>query len=241
MNLKELKIFIESNPELSPHKSYLEALIKPSVDISLSDEAPLAHESRFGGLPIVPDSFIWPTHEKGHYDFLGQINFSEIPNSPEPLPKKGLLSLFFAYDEEGEIFWQDEGYIIAYFWEELDTLSLIKGRTAYAETKKIDLSSGVEIPRHPDLRTDWPFDTDILYDLDTLSSFGSDYLLGYPSYASLAYDPTPQPTNDWVSLLTITSHDEFAWCWHDGDKLMVFIEKSRLLNKDFSHLKSDAG
>ena len=44
-----------------------------------------------------------------------------------------------------------------------------------------------------------------------------------------------------MSLITLMSNSELDWCWHDGDKLMVFIEKDKLLNKDFSCLKSDAG
>ena len=53
------------------------------------------------------------------------------------------------------------------------------------------------------------------------------------------YDPTPGA--EWISLLTVGSLDEFEWCWHDGDTLMVFIEPAKLEQKDFSHLKSDAG
>jgi len=64
-------------------------------------------------------------------------------------------------------------------------------------------------------------------------------MLGYPSHYSLMYDPTPG--EDWVSLITLASYDEFEWCWHDADKLMVFIEKSKLEAKDFSNLKADAG
>lgn len=65
------------------------------------------------------------------------------------------------------------------------------------------------------------------------------YLLGYPFYSSLAYDP--RPSQDWTSLLTLSSVDELNWCWHDGDFLMLFIEKEKLKQKDFSYIKSDAG
>ncbi|MBK6691765.1 MAG: DUF1963 domain-containing protein [Myxococcales bacterium] len=67
----------------------------------------------------------------------------------------------------------------------------------------------------------------------------TDHLLGYPSHYSLGYDPTPGP--EWVSLLTLHSHDALEWCWQDGNKLMVFIERERLAARDFSALKCDAG
>lgn len=65
------------------------------------------------------------------------------------------------------------------------------------------------------------------------------YLFGYPSYCTLGYDPTPGP--DWVSLLTVRSSADLEWCWHDGDRLMVFIQAEQLQRKDFRMLKCDAG
>ncbi|NHZ95561.1 DUF1963 domain-containing protein [Massilia sp. CCM 8734] len=55
----------------------------------------------------------------------------------------------------------------------------------------------------------------------------------------LAYDPTPE--KDWVSLLTLVSHEALQWCWQDGAKLMVFIHKDKLKEADFSELRCDAG
>ena len=75
-------------------------------------------------------------------------------------------------------------------------------------------------------------------DLSYWQDYREDYMLGYPSSCSLAYDPTPK--GDWMSLLTLRSHDKFDWCWHD-DNLMIFIEKDKLKNADFSNLKTDAG
>lgn len=237
MNPETLKNFI-SHYELSSHQDYLDKLIVPSVDISISSATALDHESRFAGAPLVPKDFVWPTHKEGQYKFLGQVNFSEITNRPDILPDTGLLSLFYAFDEEGEIFWGDDGYVIGYYWPNIDELSVLEPTNSSLNAKKILLGGGIEIPRHEDLRQDWPFDTDALYGLQDLEGCCKDYLLGYPSYYTLGYDPTPE---GWMSLITLTSYDDFEWCWHDGDKLMVFIEKDKLLNKDFSNLKTDAG
>ena len=234
-----LENFINSDEELSPHKEYLNSITKPSVEISFSNDQAKDYESRFGGIPLVSKDFVWPTHKKGEYRFLGQINFSEISSCPKLLPKSGLLSLFYANDEDGEIFWGEDGYVISYFYPDIDDLVLYKQATTNHITQKIVLRNGVEIPRNEVLRKDWPFNTDALYDLPELEGFCEDYMLGYPSFYTLGYDPTPG--DEWISLLTLTSYDEFEWCWHDGDKLMIFIEKEKLKNADFSSLKTDAG
>ncbi|MDV2080701.1 YwqG family protein [Marinobacter xestospongiae] len=239
MNPEILENFINTDEELFPHKGYLGSITKPSVDISLSNDKAEDFGSRFGGTPLVPKDFVWPTHPQGEYRFLGQINFSEISNGPEQLPKSGLLSLFYAYDEDGEMFWGDDGYVVGYFYKNISDFRLYNKKTYVCKAKKATLSNGVEIPRHQDLRNDWPFDTDALYDLPGLEGYCEDYMLGYPSFYTLAYDPTP--SDEWVSLLTLNSYDEFGWCWHDGDKLMIFIEKEKLKNADFSSLKTDAG
>lgn len=239
MNPDKLRSFIEADHELFPHEVYLESIIRPCVDIYLSSDKPKDHESRFSGAPFVSKDFRWPSHEIGEYRFLGQINFSEIRNCPDTLPNEGLLSLFYAYDEDGEIFWGDDGYVLGFYWPNIDNLSLFPANKKTSNAKKILLQTGIEIPRHEDLREDWPFDTEVLYEIQELEGVCEDYMLGYPSYCTLAYDPTPG--EEWVSLITLASYDEFDWCWHDGDKLMVFIEKSKLIEKDFSNLKADAG
>lgn len=239
MNPEILGKFINENEVLSPHKGFLTSIIKPSVDISFSDDEAKDHGSRFGGTPLVSKNFIWPTHEEGEYRFLGQVNFSEISNCPEPLPKSGLLLLFYAYDEDCEIFWGDDGYVVAYFYPQTADLTLYRQESTNHKARKILFSQGIEIPRNEDLRNDWPFDTAVLYELPELESHREDYMLGYPSFYTLAYDPTP--SDEWISLLTLSSNDGFEWCWNDGDKLMIFIEKEKLKNADFSSLKTDAG
>ncbi|WP_146390953.1 DUF1963 domain-containing protein [Allorhodopirellula solitaria] len=52
----------------------------------------------------MPADFAWPAHDVGEYRFLGQIDFSEITDRPDSLPDSGLLSLFYAFDEDGEVF-----------------------------------------------------------------------------------------------------------------------------------------
>ncbi|MBB1335183.1 DUF1963 domain-containing protein [Pseudoalteromonas sp. SR44-5] len=239
MNPKILEDFISTDEDFSPHKAYLDSISKSSVDILFSDGVASDSGSRFGGNPLVAKDFVWPEHNVGEYRFLGQINFSEILDCPEPLPKSGLLSLFYAYDHDGEIFWGAEGYVIAYYYPDINDLVMFEQAAVPQEAKVIRLETGLEIPKHEELRSDWPFDTNLLYELPYLIGHRENYMLGYPSFCSLAYDPTPG--DEWLPLLTLASHDGLGWCWHDGDKLMVFIEKEKLKNADFSCLKTDAG
>ncbi|MEM8503135.1 MAG: YwqG family protein [Cyanobacteria bacterium P01_D01_bin.1] len=196
--------------------------------------------SRFGGHPYLPLDFQWPTRDVGEYRFLGQINFTQIVDRPTCLPDSGLLSIFYAFDEDGAVFWGDDGYVLGFYWADCDDHSVAVSPTdAVHNSIAIKLVGGIDIPRHEDLRSDWPFDSNALDELVDVLEDSNEYLLGYPSFTSLAYDPTPK--GDWISLLTVRSLSELDWCWHDDDKLMVFIETDKLVKRDFSLLKSDAG
>lgn len=63
-------------------------------------------------------------------------------------------------------------------------------------------------------------------------SAGPGGLCGHP-------DPTPDP--NWIPLLTLGSHDDLDWSWHDGDYLHVFVETRQLLDRTLLNLKADAG
>lgn len=124
MDGQQLAQTISNIPSVAPHSDYILSLIKPSVEIELDDQ-PIDHTcSRFGGQPYLPSTFEWPTHEVGEYHFLGQFNFAEVENAPLILPKTGLLSLFYAYDEEGEVFWGDDDYILGFYSFDLSPRNL---------------------------------------------------------------------------------------------------------------------
>lgn len=249
MTFEELTQALSQDKNLAPHQDWILNLAKPCVNIQLTDEKPLPHQSRFGGQPFVPADFIYPQHSvpDGRYEFLGQINFAEItPTANNLLPSSGLLSLFYAFDDEGKVFWRDKDYIIAFFWQDFNNFSLMtpppEPHTPKYPSKGMKFTHGVDIPRNYYMREDWTFNHNFLAEFiyeKHEEQFADDYLLGYPSYYSLGYDPTP--AEDWTALLTVTSYDELGWCWHDDDKLMVFIEKQKLAQKDFSVLRSDAG
>ncbi|KAF0813029.1 hypothetical protein IGB42_02425 [Andreprevotia sp. IGB-42] len=244
MDVTELQHRLAADEALAPHADYLLGIARPCVNIELAGQTTAAAVSRFGGQPCVPAGFQWPSHPAGRYRFLGQINFAEIADAPSLLPRSGLLALFYAEDVDGdEVFWQDEGYVQGFYWPDHADHVLMPCPTGDdIPAWQITLQSGVDLPLFDVLRDDWPEDPEMLTDGICDIVRGGDvihnYLLGYPSYCTLCYDPAPP---GWISLLTVFSLPELQWCWHDGDKLMVFIEPDKLQRADFSHLKSDAG
>lgn len=229
---------------LGAYADFIRQAAKDTVDIRLSsgDVDPL--ESKFGGSPALPPAFEWPAHDLGRYQFLGQINFSGIEATPSELPSSGILSLFFATDPDGEIFWGDPGYVLGYYFPDITDLVPTSSPDGVDHpTSKIRLETSVGLPSSPDLNLEYPFldeDEDrFFFELPEKINAPTDYLLGYPSFNTLAYDPTPE--GDWVSLVTLRSHDQLEWCWGDCDKLMVFIERQKLADHDFSNLNCETG
>ncbi|WP_216629065.1 YwqG family protein [Cytobacillus massiliigabonensis] len=246
MNRNEFLKMIEQS-EIADHKEYLCQVLRPAIDILKNKDAePRLGGSRFGGASDLPAGSEWPSYGMKPYRFLGQINFSEIPSIEASLPSKGLLSLFVADDnpDDGDYLEAfEDGYIHAiYIPDSVNLETICPPNSDIGKAAVIEFSPTVDIPYDEYQLRDWPFKED---QSDSYSEVrdslhkSSDYLLGYPSHYTLAYNPTPGA--DWISLLTIDSDDDLEWCWHDGDKLMIFIEKERLKNLDFTKLKADAG
>lgn len=196
-------------------------------------------------LPLLPQSAVLP--EDGS---------NEVPAF---FHSKGLLSLFVADTPDCSVFWQDDGYVKAVytppelFPELVPTEAPAGAPFAEYHPKHCLPLTGFTLGCQPPFRQEcthpssaWPLseeETDsYVYEelIDTLRTTDN-YLLGYPSYCSLGYDPTPEPYKDYVHLLGLTSIEALNWCWHDGDRLSVFIKRDDLLRGDFSSLKCDAG
>ena len=254
MDLKTLEQRLDASPLLREHKSYFLNLAQPAVAIRLDKARGKPLQSRFGGQPMVPAGFAWPQHPDGHYLFVGQINFAELPDGPgrpAELPSSGLLSLFYGLSQDDSIFWRDADYLKAFYWPDTSDMHEIQAPHKWTTASRaLQFENSIDIPRHEELRSDWPVDFDDLYDwFDALEESGElprDYLLGRPSWDSLGYDPTPDPqeypsSSHWRSLLTLQSHDDFHWCWQDGARLMAFIEDDKLRAQDFSRLQVDCG
>src|ERR1700686_3865071 len=95
------------NLGLDKYRDALVAMSKPSIELHASQLPITPNCSKFGGKPDVPRTFKWPRHELSDYRFIGQINLSEVPGEASPVANTGLLSFFYAHDENGEAFWGD--------------------------------------------------------------------------------------------------------------------------------------
>jgi uncharacterized protein YwqG len=247
MNIDDLLKTVELS-KIKKHREFITQNVRPAVDIIKKKNAkPFLGSSRFGGKPDLPVGTKWPMYESLPYQFIGQINFSEISLKSNGLPPAGLLCLFVSYapDDDAPIFWNDDGFIKAIFIPELTNLETVSPPPNFGLDDQpmvsLEFKPTLDLPFDEEQVDTWPFDDEEqqVYDKIRSSLHGDDYLLGYPSHCSLGYNPTPG--TDWLSLLTVNSDDYLEWCWHDADCLMVFIEKEKLKKSDFSFLKSDAG
>lgn len=243
--MSDLDTLITEYP-LGEHRAFLLALARPSIEILDLDQPPRPRVSKFGGPPDVPPGFAWPRHRLGDYRFIGQFALADLPPAGGALPRHGLLSFFYAHDDDGESFWGDPDYVLAFHFEDWTELSPVEPPEAVdlgAETA-IWFREGVDLPARPpgDPLGEWPVEDsrrDAYWELRRRLHRGRGHLLGYPFFTTLGYDPTPGP--DWVSLLTLGSNDESEWSWHDGDWLMAFVEAERMRVGDFSSIRADAG
>jgi len=241
---------------LSKHEDYFKSLILPSVEIINVESNIKIACSKLGGIPDVSSDFEWPKHQSGDYRFVAQFNLGEISQPFSHLPEKGLLSIFIADHED--YFWNDDGYAKVYFFDtEKELKPCSNPNFPDQPCISVKLETSIDIPLRLDLFKVQPLNDERLvgqldeeetedFEIQLEELFDkiadnkqSNYLLGYPLFTSLGYDP--RESEDWTSLLTLWSVSELNWCWHDGDFLMLFIEKEKLEHGDFSYIKSDAG
>lgn len=262
MKTSDLNQFFEQNPQFD--KNAWLALAKPCFDISFVEQDIHQNSSYFGGAPYLPVDFRLPETPKGiEYQFFAQINFADLP-SDNPLrsqfPQTGILSLFYqTYREDWEMgdkepFFGDDNYVVAYYFDEKtervlhqEKMSMLYDGTVI-HAKSIVFEYGLNMPCCHYLKLDYPDNQKLRDEFFNLFSEyeeekqAPDYLAGYPSFYSLGYDPTPEVENEtWLPFLTLESHDDLAWCWQDGNKLMAFIEQKALAKSDFGQIKTDAG
>lgn len=218
MQLEKINEFFDKHPQFD-RDAWLK-LAKPCVDIEFVKGKPQGDDSYFGGMAYVPKDFVYPTHKEGYYRFLGQINFAHIGDPSNQFPKTGLLSLFFAEDYNGDVFWGDDDYVIGFYWEntaDFVVMDIPKEIADFWEivpnppAKKIQFQQGVDLPLTGYLNIDYPADADEMGDYlwknDDLEF--NNHLLGYPRHDSLGYDPTPE---GFIPFLNLQSENDLNWC-----------------------------
>ena len=100
------KLDVELSPELEAYRDKIAATIKPNIEIQLTDnDKPTWWQSKFGGLPYLPQGFEYPKSWNDEYLYLlAQINFAEVPHL-EGFPDKGILQFYIHDGEKDDIIW----------------------------------------------------------------------------------------------------------------------------------------
>lgn len=232
---------------LDEHREYLLTVARPSIQILTTREPVTAGCSKFNGAPDLPAEFEWPHHPLGIYRFFCQINLGDLPGGPNELSDGGLLSFFYAHDERQEAMPWEPGYVLAYWFPDVASLSPVEPPepVRLGATVRLAFRMGVDVPLWPyddESEAAWPIAESLRYTyikLRTHLNPTGRYLLGYPPDTTMVYDPTPGP--GWRMLLNVDSNDALWWGWLDGYTLHMFIEESRLRARDFSHIEATAG
>ncbi|WP_348714132.1 YwqG family protein [Tenacibaculum sp. 190130A14a] len=243
MKIENLDELIHQS-SLKLHEDYIKKLVKPCLEIVQTNIEIKLGSSKLGGIPDLPINFEWPAHTYGNYRFVAQFNLGEIPQGFPYLPKKGLLSIFIADDEDGNYFWGDDGYAKVFLFENIEGLSSPTNLNVPLQSvTSISFKSTIDIPLREELYENNPLNEEELEELiyGTIEENEKEYnyMFGYPFFSTLAYNPIPD--KNWIPFLTLSSIDNLDWNWHDGDYLMLFIEEEKLQQGDFSYIKSDAG
>jgi hypothetical protein len=99
-------------------------LVLPAIRLWPQRRADIpATTSRFGGTPLAPRDWRWPTHEAEPLLFIGQVNCAALSGLPgaELLPAAGMLAFFGDHDAVTGCFPFAEGGV--YHWPDIDRLA----------------------------------------------------------------------------------------------------------------------
>ena len=204
--------------------------------------------SKFGGLPVVPQNFKWPTHNGNAIPFLLQLDFSEINREGRlaNFPVSGLLYLFVQ-----EVFEPEFDYLPKIlFYDKTNDLSRAEEpnnlQMKYAEF----FVAPYLFKTYPDaLDCDEAFEIycarpyggmDDGYDALTQENLESHLVGGWPSHlqgAGYIKDLKEGENDRWTLLLQIKS--ERAFTWGDNGLIYIYIREKDLANKNFDNIKLD--
>ena len=251
------KLNLELPPELEPYRNAIEATAKPYLKIELTDNPHLTWwQSKFGGLPYMPQNFDYPKSRDGEYLYLlAQINFTEVPHL-EGLPEEGILQFYIASDgmygcDLGNPRQQDKFRVIYFEDVELNVTELVTDFSFLPQPEKYNLplqgSSGLEfaIAFAPISGSDYQFELfedeegDELFDLYWQKFEVPEHrLLGYPNFTQ--DDPRffIKKGEPYILLLQINSdrQENIDLMWGDLGIANFFIRYSDLIQLDFSRI-----
>ncbi|NQT83733.1 DUF1963 domain-containing protein [bacterium] len=242
---------------LGDHLQYLNSLREPAVRLDKSREHKF---SRIGGLPDVPDDFVWPSWKGKPLSFLCQLDLSEIPRDfPDPgTPRSGFLYVF--YDQEQSTCGghpKEKGSWYLHYsdrWRSVARAQPPKGlrKEFIYKRKHIRFCTVYTYPdaQDPRVATLGLSDAQLgQYEELCFLVFGErpmHHLFGYPSpiqssnmgleceLASHGLHCGGEIGREqWTLLLQLDTDDDTEMMWHDDGRLYFWIKKKDLKEKRF--------
>jgi uncharacterized protein YwqG len=213
--------------------------------------------SRFGGLPDLPDDLAWPIFKDEHLIFQGQINLRDIQSIDARLPRKGIIYLFLgdneqSYDVQTEILYcPDESKARKGKLPE-DYNPMYEDEDYFESPYRVKFTRQLSLPGYGNdlLETMglWDEDSDELIDqylnmvnslrntdTDSHQIFGHIHYLNEDprKYASEKFDQT-----EWIFLLQLGWDKKVGFNFWDAGNLIFLIEKQSLLAGNFTSIFS---
>ena len=218
--------------------------------------------SKFGGLPLVPENFVWPTWKNHALPFLLQIDFSEINvgGKISGFPNSGLLYLFADSNEINapnfergeEEFAQDRTFKILFFDNTCELTTPTKPDTLEIVYKEFYVSSKIS-KTYPDMDDcEEAFEIycnrpmggmDDAYDMLQWQNTDSFMIGGWASYVQSGgyiQGLKENEKDEWTLLMQIGSvHDDDNFMWGDCGTLYFYIRVKDLKERNFNRVKMD--
>ncbi len=248
--------------QLAPYWPQIEATRMPCINIEATPAYGLAFsQSKFGGAPMLPNDFPYPTDSHGQKMFpLAQLNLSEMP-ALEGYPNKGWLQF---YTSTNDVYGLDfdhpnsqKDFRVLYFenidadkiQENFDFIEGMYEQAPIVNAHALRFTAAEQYVSVDDIRFDKTFGMDPFEFADTFGKKRSDAIheelfLQFPNtghrVGGYAYftqeDPRKYYTEfrDYILLLQIDSTEETGIMWGDMGVANFFIHPDQLAKKDFS-------
>ena len=239
------------------------------ASIALAPSAPDSYttkgNSRFGGLPDLPVDIPYPTFtnyykETAGYQFIAQLNCSDLAPYQNYLPREGLLYFFIENQEnfnckviyyEGdyqqlksastlditEDFIDDDGGIYTPFCVSINNYVSIPHFYADDHLYQNAAASLVDLEELDDYEM-IPAFQEKLYPTDTKPIHGINEFVfkQHDSPEIEAAHKHKGNVEDWITLLRVSSDNQSGFCFWDAGEIYFVIHKSDLAKKDFSNV-----
>lgn len=235
--------------------------ILPNIIFSVDAQKPDQNivNSRFGGLPVVPDNFIWPIQslgQKAPLAFFFQLNFEEIKpfDIENVFPNKGILLCFVSVTDD--IMWEEDvpDAFKVYYFSDTENLELAKIPSnippeQQLSPRTIHFENSFQLPGYP-------FNFNLLHQnliseedadgIDEISShtiFSHNMLLGVPlsvqhfiseEWAEKHHEDEDMSEN-YINLISfeMKGHEGYGFSTN-GAHLYLCMDKEDLKKADFS-------